>query len=359
MIKVFQVGCGKMSKYTMRYVFEHGAEIVGAVDINPSIIGNDIGKIMETENKGVIIKDVTELSSYLEKTTPNVAIITTMSLLNDIKDVARTCLEHGVNVITTCEEAFYSFNSNPNLTKELDVIAASNNCTITGCGYQDIFWGNLISALAGSTNKITKIKGSSSYNVEDYGIALAKAHGAGLTIEEFDKQVASQDRITNEERRKIIQDGDYAPSYMWNVVGWLADKLHLHITNTSQVCVPTTNEEDLESTTLNMTIKRGDATGMSAIVTAETEEGITIEAECIGKVYNKEEVDTNEWTIYGEPDTTITVKQPATVELTCADVVNRIPDIINAKPGFIPTSQMPEPTYRTNFLESYLNKPTD
>ena len=356
MIKVFQIGCGKMSKYTMRYVYEHGAEIVGAVDINPNIIGNDIGNIMEGDNKGVIIKDVKELSSYLEKTTPNIAIITTMSLLCDIKDAARICLEHGVNVITTCEEAFYSFNSNPNLTRELDVIAKANNCTMTGCGYQDIFWGNLISALAGSTNKITKIKGSSSYNVEDYGIALAQAHGAGLTLEEFDKQVASQDRMTKEERMKIINEGEYAPSYMWNVVGWLADKLKLHITNTTQVCVPTTNEEDLESTTLNMTIKAKDATGMSAIVTAETEEGIIIEAECIGKVYNKEEVDTNEWTIYGEPETTITVRQPDTVELTCADVVNRIPDVINAKPGVIPTSAMPEPTYRINTLDSYLKE---
>ena len=133
MIKVFQIGCGKMSKYTMRYVYEHGAEIVGAVDINDQIIGTDIGTIMESTNKGIIVKHINELDNYLKTTKPNIAIITTMSLLADIKDVARTCLENGVNVITTCEEAFFASNSNPNLWKELDILAKANKCTITGC----------------------------------------------------------------------------------------------------------------------------------------------------------------------------------------------------------------------------------
>lgn len=63
------------------------------------------------------------------------------------------------------------------------------------------FWGNLIYTIAGATDKITKIKGSSSYNVEDYGIALAKAHGAGLTLKEFEKDVASSDNIDEEARK--------------------------------------------------------------------------------------------------------------------------------------------------------------
>ena len=354
MIKVVQIGTGKMSVYTMRYVYEKGATIIGAFDINPNVIGKDIGEIANIGNKGVLVENINNLETRLTELKPDIAIVTTMSLLSDLSEVLLTCAKCGVNAITTCEEAFDSYNSNPRLTEEINRLAIMNNCTITGSGYQDIYWGELISAIAASTHKITKIKGSSSYNVEDYGIALAKAHGAGLTKEQFDAEVASVDKISDEERMSLINSGKYLPSYMWNVNGWLAQKLGLTVTRQSQVTVPTTYHEDLLSTTLNSTIKAGDATGMSAIVTTETEEGILIESECIGKVYSKEDYDKNEWTIYGEPDTTITVARPATVELTCATIVNRLPDVINSKPGFVLTCDMDELKYRVKPLDTYL-----
>ncbi len=354
-IRVVQYGTGKMSVYTMRYVYEKGAEIVGAIDINPAVIGKDIGEIMGCEEKGVKVTSVENAEELLKEVKPDVVIVTTMSLLSDLENPLMLCAKLGINAITTCEEAFFSFNSNPTLSNKIDALAKQNNCTITGSGYQDIYWGELISAIAASTHNITKIKGSSSYNVEDYGIALAEAHGAGLTLEEFDEKIASVDRMSKEELDNLIQSGTYSPSYMWNVNGWLARKLGLTVTSQSQKCVPTTYKEDIDSSTLNMTVKQGNATGMSAIVTTETAEGVTIESECIGKVYGPDEFDKNEWTVMGEPDTTIVVNRPATVELTCATIVNRLPDVINARPGFVPTCDMDELMYRPKPLHTYVD----
>ena len=347
MTKVVQIGCGKMSLYTMRYVHEKGGKIVAGFDINPDVIGKDINVILGGKKKfGATIYSVDKLEEMLKKLKPDVAIVTTMSLFKDCYDVLLTCAKCGVNAITTCEEAFYPMNSSPVMTKEIDRVAKENNCTITGSGYQDVSWGSLITSLAGTTQSIVKIKGSSSYNVEDYGIALAKAHGAGLTMKEFDEQVASADNVSEAVRKKMIQKGEFMPSYMWNVNGWLADYLGLTVTGQTQKCVPHKAKTDLFSSTLNMTVKKGRATGMSAVVTTTTKQGITIESECIGKVYAPDEFDSNTWTVEGEPNTTVVVNKPATVEMTCASIVNRIPDVIKAEAGYVPTCRMGVITYK-------------
>ena len=347
-VKAVQYGVGKMAVFTVKYMIEKGMEVVGAVDTDPQIVGKDLGEVVGLGNLGIIVKDVKEAKDVLNSTKPDICVITTRSLMADLEESLLLCAELGINAITTCEEAFFPMNSHPNLTKKIDELAKQNNCTITGSGYQDIYWGQLISSIAGSTQKITKIKGSSSYNVEDYGIALAEAHGAGLTLSEFDEKIASIDRIPDEERQRVIENGEYLPSYMWNVNGWLCEKLGLTVKSQSQKCIPQTYKDDIYSSTLNMTVKAGDATGMSAVVTTETEEGITLETQCIGKVYGPDEFDKNIWTIEGEPTTTIVVEKPDTVELTCGTIVNRIPDVINAKPGYVPTEQIGELNFKKN-----------
>ncbi len=355
-VKVMQYGCGRMSRWLMRYAIAKGCELVAACDVVPEKIGKDVSEIIGNDYPyvGVPVSDAKDADALMKEKKPDVCIIATRSTVAELEDAFTVCAANGVNAITTCEEALYPWNSSPALTAKLDKLAKEGGCTLTGVGYCDLYWGTMVTNLAGSMFDIKKIVGSSWYNVEDYGIALAEGHGAGLTVDEFNEKIATCNNWSSDEIKEKVESGEYVPSYMWNQNGWLCSKLGLTITSQTQKCIPCIDKEDLQSETLGMTVKAGYATGMRAIVTTETAEGITLETECVGKIYTPEEFDKNEWTLEGEPDTTVIVNRPATVELTCATLINRIPQLIMAPAGYVTTDQYPYNIYCVKPLNEYV-----
>lgn len=345
--KVMQVGCGKLASYLMRYVIEDGGEIIGAVDNDPDLLGMDIAKIASLEEKsGIEVNRLSDLEDLIKSGKPDIAIIATDMLLEPVAGLVRTCVENHLNVIIAGDEALYPANSNPNLYQQLDALAKEYQCTISGGGYYEGLWGTMVSSLAASTHTIKTISGHSILNIDDFGAGLCQAYGIGLTKAAFEKAFSAIDELSDEKRDALIKNGQYVTCGIWNFGGWVSDKYGLHLKSQHQLRTPILAETDISSIALGKKLKKGCVIGMHDYYEAQTKAGITINIDFEAKILNRDEISLENWQIEGEPNKTITMQGVNGLSCACAAIVNRIPEVVKATPGYIPSCRLGELKFR-------------
>lgn len=221
-VKVVSYGIGVIGRRLATHLLtKEGIEIVGAVDINPEIVGKDLGEVLGGKKIGVSIsRDADEV---LRKTKPDVVCHTTMSYLRQTHDQFEQILKHGVNIVSTCEELGYPYATEEGsvFADKLDKVAKKNGATLLGTGINPGFlMDTLPTFLTGPCETVESIYVTRQMNAATRRIPFQKKIGAGMTKEEF-REAIDKGKITGhvglEQSIQMISD----------TLGWELDEIRV------------------------------------------------------------------------------------------------------------------------------------
>ncbi len=128
-LKLGFYGFGAIGRLAARVALRRGFDIVGAVDIDPDVVGKDVGELAGVEKLGIrVSKDPSDLALA------DVVIHATGSYLDKVYPQILELMELGVDVLSTCETLAYPWYRYPVLARKLEEKAQSFGVTVLGSG---------------------------------------------------------------------------------------------------------------------------------------------------------------------------------------------------------------------------------
>jgi hypothetical protein len=191
-VRVVQFGVGPIGASIVRLVREKASlEIVGAIDRDPAKVGCDLGTVVAAPDApwGVTISAGPEALLELPV---DVVIHSTSSRLAGIVDQLLLCLAAGCSIVSTCEELAYPFRKHPELSARLDAAAKQEGVALVGTGVNPGFvMDKLVLTLSAASQRVDGVKVVRVVDASTRRLPLQKKIGAGMTPDEFRKQVAA------------------------------------------------------------------------------------------------------------------------------------------------------------------------
>ena len=338
-IKAIVYGVGTLNKLITKFMLEKGIDIVGAIDINPEIVGKDLGEVAGLGCRlNVVIKD--DADAVLSEREADIASVAIFSQMERMYPIFKKCIENSVNVITTGEQALYAWGIYPELASKLDKLAKKHGVTITAGGNMDNTRVNIFSLLTGVSHTIESITLRQQSDLRRSLPGVLKRYAIGRTRDEYFDYAEKQ-------------GGE--PTSLRLALEAIIAELGLTIKKIEETAEPAILDEDLELETPGQVLKKGQNAGHTKIVEFETEQGIRLRGEQFFKIFKKGEGGSLvECFIKGIPDIHLVIDRFDIRPSCCAQIVNRIPDVINSEPGYVTVEKLPKLKFRAYPLEFYL-----
>ncbi len=174
-------GYGLIGRLAAKHALERGVEVVGVVDIDPSILGKDAGEVAGIEKIGVKIS-----SDPIALLDADIVIHATGSFLDKVYPQILSIIDLGVDVVSTCETLAYPWYRYPVLARKLSEKAIANNVSVLGAGVNPGFiLDSLLVVLSAPAGVIEEIRAVRSLDASKRRKTFQEKIGVGMDPEEY------------------------------------------------------------------------------------------------------------------------------------------------------------------------------
>jgi hypothetical protein len=322
-IRIVQYGLGPIGTAIARHVVERpGLELVGAVEIDPHKIGQDVG-VMIGLSYSLGFPVHARLAEVLDRTSAEVAIHTAGSHLADIKPQLREILEAGLDIVSTSEELSFPWRAHEAEAQEIDAIAKRYRKTVFGTGVNPGFlMDTLPITLSAICQSIDRIEVTRTINASTRRGSFQAKIGAGMTREACLKK---------------LDAGQMGHVGLRESIDAIADALGRSLVRYEGHVEPVLAERMIE--TDHFTVQPGQVRGLKQTLRGYTEEEVFIVLTFHAALEAGDDQDTI--CIVGKPNLKIVLQGTNGDLATVAMVVNAISQIVPAPSGLLIARDLP------------------
>ncbi|MDK2886627.1 MAG: 2,4-diaminopentanoate dehydrogenase [Thermosipho sp. (in: thermotogales)] len=328
-MRIVSWGLGAMGRGIAKNIIESkNMKLVGAIDLNPDLLGKDVGEFLNIGKIGVKISNSKEV---IEKVNPDLVVIATSSFVSDVLPQIEYAVKNHANVVTIAEEMAYPFDSHKTEAEYLDSLAKRYGVTILGTGVNPGFvLDTLIIALTGVCNRVDKIVARRINDLSPFGKTVMETQGVGTTPEEFEEGL---------KKGTIVGHIGFPQS-----IAMIARALGWNITKIEQERKPIISNVHRETPVVK--VEPGMVAGCNHSAKAYINGEVVIEMQHPQQIHpHLEGVETGDYIeIYGDPNINLAIKPEIPGgKATIAIATNMIPIVINAEPGLKTMADLPVP----------------